>query len=47
MKQQYVVTRTILQTGIPTLLASRVTNTHILKMLCPQKEVLPYIFVKT
>jgi len=38
MKQLYVVTRTIYQTGIAALLVSWVTNTPSVKILCPQKE---------
>jgi hypothetical protein len=47
MKEQFVVTHTIRQTEIPALLDSWVTNTPSIKMLCPQKIVCPYIFVKT
>jgi hypothetical protein len=38
MKQQFVVTHTIRQTGIPELLDGWVTNTLSVKMLCPHKK---------
>jgi len=46
MKQQFSVTHTIHQTVIPALLDIWFTNTSV-KMLCPQKEICPYIFIKT
>jgi len=39
MKRQLVLTHTIRQTQIPTLLHSLVTNTPSVKMLYPQKEI--------
>ena len=39
---------TICPTEIPTLLDSWVTNTAVVKMLCPQKKTAcPYVFLKT
>jgi len=46
IKQQFVVTQTICQTQIPTLLYSWVRNTPAVKMLCPQQIASPYIFTK-
>jgi hypothetical protein len=46
MKRQFVVTHTIQQTEIHTLLDSWVTNAPSVKMLGPQKIAGPYIFVK-
>jgi len=45
IEQQFVVTHTICQTDIPSLLDSRVTNTPFSKMLCPEKKLLVIIFV--
>jgi hypothetical protein len=51
IERQFVVTHTILQTEIPALLDSWVTNTPSVKMLRPppppKKKVFSYIFVKT
>jgi len=47
MKQQSVVTRTICQTEIITLLDSWVTNAPSIKILCHQKMASPYIFINT
>ena len=48
MKQQFFLTHTIHQTEIPALLDSWVTNTQIVKMLCPQQKIAcPHIFLKT
>ena len=41
-----VVTHTIHQTEIPTLLDSWVTNTPSVKMLCPQKNLLSFYLRK-
>jgi hypothetical protein len=43
MKQQFVVTYTIRQTEIPTLLDSWFTNTPSVKMLLPQEITAPDI----
>jgi hypothetical protein len=40
MKRQFVVTHAIIQTEIPTLIDSWVTDTHAVKILCPQKKKL-------
>jgi len=45
MKQQFIITHTIPETEIPTLLESWVKNTPV-KMLCPQKKLTSFIFVK-
>ena len=47
MKRQFVITHTIRQAKIPTLLDSWVTNTPSLKMLCPhtQTNTCPYFDV--
>jgi len=47
MKQQFVVTHTIRETGIAMLLASWVKNAPSVKMLCPQKIASLYIFITT
>jgi hypothetical protein len=48
MKQQFAVTHTIRQTEIPaSLLDSWFTNMPSVKMLCPQKHMCPYTFIKT
>jgi hypothetical protein len=47
MKHQFVLTRTMHQTEIATLVDSWVTNTTSVKMLCPQKKIAFYILVKT
>jgi len=46
MTHQFVVTYTIPQ-NIFALMDSWVTNTPYVKMLCPQKKIATYIFVKT
>ena len=46
MKRQFVVTHTIRQTEIPTLLDSWVTNTPSVKILCRQKNFLSLYFRK-
>jgi len=46
MKQQFVIAHTIRQTEISTLLDSRVMNTPSVKILYPQKNASPYIFIK-
>ena len=46
-KQQLVVTHTKRQTETPALPGSWVTNRIAVKMLRPQKDVSPHIFVKT
>jgi len=47
MKQQFVITHTLRQTDIPTLLHGSATNTPSVKTLCPQQNCFPYIFMKT
>jgi hypothetical protein len=44
MKQQFVVTHTILQVEIPALLDNAVMNTPSVKMLYPQKQLLVLMF---
>lgn len=46
MKEQFVITHTICQTEIPTLLDSWVKNTRSVKILFAQIAS-PYIFIKT
>ena len=47
MQQQFVITHTICQTEIPTLLDSWVKNLPSIKLFWPQKKsVAPYIFVQ-
>jgi hypothetical protein len=47
IKWQFVVTHTIHETDIYTILYTWVTNTPSVKMLGPLKIAGPYIFVKT
>ena len=46
MEKQFVVNHAICPTEIPALLDSWVTNTLSVKMVCPQENSSPYIFVK-
>jgi len=46
MKQQFVVTHTIRQNEIPSLLDGAVMNIPSVKMLCPQKELLVLMLAK-
>jgi hypothetical protein len=46
MKQQFVLSHTIRQTGIPALLDSWVTNTHFVNSCVHEKIARPYIFIK-
>jgi hypothetical protein len=46
MKPQFVVTHTIRQTEIPTLLDSWITNTPSVNILCPQQNILSLYFRK-
>jgi len=45
--KQLFLSHTILQTGIPALVSSWVTNTLSVKILCPHKNGFSYIFVNT
>jgi len=47
MKQRFAITHTLCQTKIPALLHSLATHTPSVKMLCPQQNCFPYIFMKT
>jgi len=47
MKQQFVITHTVSQNEIPAFLHIWITNTLSVKMLWPQRNVNPDIFVKT
>jgi len=46
MKQQFVITHTMHQTGLPAILESWVTNTPSVKMLYPQKKKISSHFCK-